>query len=120
MEKEQREWWLFAVMAVLIVAVVALAWLDVPSFEPPSVTYQSGEATTETTSDTANGSARLINVNSATAAELMRLNGVGETIAARIIDYRTQHGAFSSVEELLKVNGIGEKRLEQWRPYLTV
>ena len=50
----------------------------------------------------------------------MLLPGVGETIAKRIIEYRTENGEFAAVEDLLKVNGIGEKKLDQMKPYIKV
>lgn len=57
-----------------------------------------------------------IDVNKATPAELELLPGIGPALAKRIIDYRTQHGAFQSVDELDKVKGIGPKVLERLRP----
>ena len=50
--------------------------------------------------------------DTATAAQLQTLPGIGEVIAQRIIDYRESHGPFRSVGELTRVEGIGEKRLE--------
>ena len=52
---------------------------------------------------------------SATQAQLEELDGIGPTLAARIIEYRDAHGGFSSVEELGEVDGIGEVRLEALR-----
>lgn len=54
----------------------------------------------------------LLDINSATMEELMTLPGIGETYAQRIIDYREEHGPFSSIAELLYVEGIGTQRLE--------
>lgn len=56
-----------------------------------------------------------INLNTATAAELETLPGIGESRAAAIVAYREEHGAFQSVEELLEVPGIGEATLEKVR-----
>ena len=55
----------------------------------------------------------LINVNKADAETLTRLEGIGPTLAERIVAYREENGAFESLDELLNVNGIGEKKLEK-------
>lgn len=52
-----------------------------------------------------------VNINTATVEELTTIKGVGNTKAQSIIDYRTQHGAFKSVNDLANVKGIGEKSL---------
>ncbi|MBR1486556.1 MAG: helix-hairpin-helix domain-containing protein [Synergistaceae bacterium] len=56
-----------------------------------------------------------VNINSANAQELEKLNGVGPAIAKRIVEYRNSHGNFSSSEDLLKVKGIGKAKLEKMR-----
>lgn len=61
-----------------------------------------------------------INVNSASAAQLVQLPGIGPSYAERIVAYRTEHGSFKTVDELKNVKGIGKKRLEQIRPFVTV
>ncbi len=61
-----------------------------------------------------------VNINTATADELMTLPGIGQTYAQRILDYRKEKGRFSSVEELLNVQGIGEKRLEAILDLITI
>jgi len=58
----------------------------------------------------------VVNINTATKAELMKLPGIGEALAERILVYREQNGAFKDVSELQKVKGIGEKKFEQIRP----
>ena len=61
-----------------------------------------------------------ININTATRSELMDLTGVGEVIAGRIVDYRESNGPFSTIEDLMKVSGIGEKRFEAIQDRITV
>ncbi|MEI7884266.1 MAG: helix-hairpin-helix domain-containing protein [Clostridia bacterium] len=53
-----------------------------------------------------------ININQANVQELVSLNGIGEVIAARIIEYRDNNGIFAKPEDLLNVSGIGPKKLE--------
>ena len=62
----------------------------------------------------------LINVNTASATELEALPGVGEVIAQAIVDYRTENGPFTSVDQLLDVSGIGDATLEDIRELVTV
>ena len=60
----------------------------------------------------------LINVNTADAAALMDLPGIGEAKAKAIIDYRNQFGPFRSKADLMNVKGIGPKILEKMKPYV--
>jgi comEA protein len=57
-----------------------------------------------------------LDLNTARLEELMVLPGIGETLAQRVVEYRRRHGRFRSVDDLRKVRGIGEKRMEQLRP----
>ena len=61
-----------------------------------------------------------VDVNTADAAALQTLPGIGPALAERIIAYRTEHGPFRTVEELLEVKGIGEATLEKLRQEVTV
>lgn len=60
-----------------------------------------------------------ININTASASELQALPGIGEVLARRIVEYRTQNGPFHSPEDLKQVRGIGEKRARDLESYLT-
>ncbi|WP_034483441.1 ComEA family DNA-binding protein [Actinomadura oligospora] len=60
-----------------------------------------------------------LDLNTATAEQLDQLPGVGPVLARRIIDYRTQHGPFRSVDQLQEVPGIGARRLTDLKPLLT-
>jgi competence protein ComEA len=62
----------------------------------------------------------VVNLNTATETELTRLPRVGETVARRIIAFRDQHGPFTRAEELMNVQGIGEKTFDRLRPHLAV
>ena len=61
-----------------------------------------------------------VNLNTATLAELDALSGIGPVTAQAILDWRTEHGRFSAVDELLEVSGIGEKTLADLAPHVTV
>ncbi len=62
----------------------------------------------------------LLNLNTATAEQLEELPGVGPVTAESILAWRTDNGAFSSVDELLEVDGIGEKTLADIAPHVTL
>ena len=61
-----------------------------------------------------------ININTADVTLLQQLTGVGPVTAQKIVDYRTQNGQFSSVEELMNISGIGEKTFEKMKDSVTV
>ncbi len=61
-----------------------------------------------------------LELNTATAEELTALPGIGPVLAQRIVSYRESNGAFQAVEELLNVEGIGEKRMESIAELLTI
>ena len=61
-----------------------------------------------------------VNLNTATAAQLEGLPGVGPALAARILEYRQKNGSFKKVEDLMNVKGIGEKSFLKLKPLVTV
>lgn len=85
--------------------------------ETSSVQASSNIGTT-----TANGGRNntLVNINTATKEELQSLNGIGDALSQRIIDFREQNGAFSDIESIKNVSGIGEKKFEGIKDYITV
>lgn len=83
--------------------------------QPPGATTGS-TGTTGTPGTTGT----LVNINTADEAALETLNGVGPVLAASIIAYRTEHGPFTSVDQLDEVSGIGPATLEDLRSQVTV
>jgi competence protein ComEA len=61
-----------------------------------------------------------VDLNTATVAQLEDLPGVGPVLAQRIIDWRTEHGRFTSVDELQEVSGVGEKKFASLKPHVRV
>jgi competence protein ComEA len=61
-----------------------------------------------------------ININTASADELQLLNGVGPSTANAIVQYREQNGAFASVDDLVNVKGVGEKKVAGLAEQVTV
>ncbi len=68
---------------------------------------------------TGGGAGGTVSLNGADPATLETLPGVGPVLAQRIVEWRTAHGGFTSVDELTEVSGIGEKTFEQLRPLVT-
>jgi competence ComEA-like helix-hairpin-helix protein len=62
----------------------------------------------------------VVNLNSATEAELMLLPGVGPSKAAAVLAFRKKYGAFKKVEDLSKVKGFSYKTLKKLKPYLAL
>lgn len=85
----------------------------------------SSKAAVTTTAQTAKQSEKSsqtgkININTASQEMLESLPKIGETIAARIIEYRNTYGGFDSIEEIKNVKGIGEKTFEALKDLITV
>jgi competence protein ComEA len=62
----------------------------------------------------------MVNLNTATVAQLEALPGIGRATAERIVEYRQKNGAFKKAEELMNVRGIGEKSFLTLKPLVTV
>ena len=59
-----------------------------------------------------------IAINQATVEQLTQLPGVGPVLARRIVEFRTKHGPFRRLEELLAIQGVSRKKFESWKPHL--
>jgi competence ComEA-like helix-hairpin-helix protein len=64
--------------------------------------------------------AQPVNINTANYEQLQTVPGIGPATAAKILQMRKTYGAFKSVDDLLAIRGLGAKRLEKMRKYLTV
>lgn len=62
----------------------------------------------------------MININTAKEEELEKLDGIGSSIATRIVNYRKENGKFNSIEEIKNVSGIGESKFNKIKNYIYV
>jgi competence protein ComEA len=65
-------------------------------------------------------STQKVDINSASVEELTTLPGVGEKLAARIVEYREENGPFKTAAELMNVKGIGERSFKKLEPHISV
>ena len=101
--------WLLVVVSILVFAVTPYAHAE---GKGKSVSYKSAASAAAVSNP--------LDINSASAKELQVLPGIGPKIAERIVKYREEHGPFKSLDDLTKVKGIGEKKLEKIRPFLKI
>ena len=83
------------------------------------ISINSAINVTDQTESNDNADGRM-DINTASLQQLQLLPGIGETLAQRIIDYRTENGDFATVEDLMKVSGIGERKFEALKPYVKI
>lgn len=90
----------------------------------PSGADEHGERTSETVERKGTSGAAdtpsIVDINTATGRALETLPGIGPATAEKIIEHRRTHGPFSRVEDLMKVKGIGPKKFEKLRQFITV
>jgi comEA protein len=75
---------------------------------------------TRRTADAKPSSSTLVNINTATVQELDGLPGIGLKMAQRVVDYRQKNGPFKRLEDLMGVQGIGEKNFLKLKPLITI
>lgn len=89
-----------------------------PQAQPPPAAVSPAGASVQ--GGVAAGGTTLVNVNTATAADLETLPGIGPVLAQRIVDFREQNGPFTAVDQLEEVSGIGPVTMEGLRDLVTV
>ena len=102
--------------ALAIVGLGVKLWIE----RPKPITIEQGPTPDYAAWDAQLHAARLISLNHAGVDELARLPEIGPSIAQRIVDYRTAHGAFADATDLQQVAGIGPKTFEAVKDYVTV
>lgn len=85
-----------------------------------SAPFPANTSTTAATSGQIVQQSQKININSANVQELEKITGVGPVIAQRIIDYRNANGLFQKIEDIKKVNGIGDVKFEKMKDEITI
>ncbi|WBY64964.1 MAG: hypothetical protein ACFWUD_00075 [Thermocaproicibacter melissae] len=121
-----------AVICALLIGYNAFYVPDAPLSEPTvkvDLTSSTSSAAVPTSSAAASSTkgssapktaSAKVNINTATAAELSeKLDGIGDTLAQRIVSYREQHGPFRNPEDLKNVPGIGEKKYAKISSFIT-
>ena len=94
--------------------------IKIPSIDDESEDEYIAEETDEGIIKEIDNKTEKININKADINELCTLTGVGEAMAQKIIDYRNENGKFESIEDLKNVNGIGEKKYESLKEYISI
>lgn len=85
-----------------------------------STVKSSASSNADTSDNTASAVSYPINLNTATVEELTSINGLGESRASAIIEYRDYLGGYTSVEQIKEISGIGDATYSKLAPYLTV
>lgn len=86
----------------------------------PAASTSTSASSSAASASSGPASGDLINLNTATAADLQKLNGIGEKKAEQIIAYRQEKGSFKSIDELKEVSGIGDKTFAAIKDQLTI
>ena len=95
----------FTILSIILGLCLIFGTASFLLFNPKAVS--AAEATTSKA-----GAIKSININTASAEELISLKGIGEKTAQAIIAYRQKNGPFKAIEDIKKVKGIGDKKFE--------
>lgn len=131
MSKTEHEKILIIIALILCAGVIFYNAFFIPEISTPTVVYvdkdlNSSEddpqiAENYISSENSAISNGKVNINTATAEEIAEnLDGIGETIAQRIVEYREQNGNFSNIEDIKNVSGIGDSKYENIKDSICV
>ncbi|MEQ1626668.1 MAG: helix-hairpin-helix domain-containing protein [Nitrospira sp.] len=125
-------------LAMTLGVVLWIGWQVPQTMQRPAVTHAASLSSDDTATTTAavvdssispvgvtevrrlSNKPKPVDLNSATVADFDQLPGVGPVLARRMVDYRKSVGRFHAVEDLRGVKGIGKKKLDQLKPFVTV
>lgn len=93
---------------------------NIQSNKQSKTTEKSQNTTSISTNTTGKNQNTKVNINTATQTELETLPGIGPSIASKIVNYRKENGKFKSIEEIKKVNGIGESKYKKIKELIKV
>ena len=119
----ERYYWRAVTFLVILILAGAGFW-GLRRFAPamflgkPDLIAVPNDAHPQNRGQSTLNSPALLNINTASSEDLQTLPNIGEATAQRIVDYRTQHGNFTSIDALQNVRGIGAKTLEKLRPFV--
>lgn len=116
-EKSGKIYYILLALTVVFLCAVGLLFLQGHAFTVPDTYTVKTERAAE---EDVIPERTLLDINTATAEQLEDLMGIGPVLAQAIVDYRTEHGPFSSVDELLEVSGIGQGKLAGFEDQVTV
>ena len=95
-------------LSILIAALVGIVIVAAAGYGKKSFTAEVKEQGT------------LININTADASEFEKLPGIGPSYAQRIVEFRKENGPFKTKQDLIRVRGIGKKRIEKIKSYISI
>lgn len=110
---------IFCALALICMFIGRQTAIHRIQLEHPSIS-DSTDADMQTDTKPPKAPNERIDINTADWKALAKLPGIGEVLAKRIVDFRSKYGPFTSVEDLLSVTGIGEKKLNNIISYITV